>query len=184
MVTLAIVMSGLPASGKTTLGRAIAEALDMSYLDKDAFLERLYETEGIGDRAHRQQLSRRSDLAFQEAAEALDSAVLVSHWRPRGGPDDTGTPTSWLGDTFDNIIEVHCACSPELAARRFVARRRHPGHLDAERDADQTVRRMRRLAAGYPLGLGHLIDVNAGGAIDQAEIVRRIKVWLVNFDLQ
>lgn len=175
MATLAIVMSGLPASGKTTLGRAIAEAMDIPYLDKDEFLERLYETEGIGDRAYRRQLSQRSDAAFQDAAEALDAAVLISHWRPRGGPDDTGTPTAWLGETFDNIIEVHCVCSPEIAARRFVARRRHPGHLDAARNPDDTLARMRSLAPGYPLGFGSLIHSPVDAAIDVPGIVAQVK---------
>ncbi len=184
MTSFAVVLSGLPASGKTTLGRAIADALDLPYLDKDEFLECLFDSEGVGDGARRQQLSRQSDAAFQEAAEALDAAVLISHWRPRGGPDDTGTPTVWLGETYDTIVEVHCVCSPECAAQRFLARERHPGHLDTARDADQTVRRMRRLAEGYPLGLGELINVKAGGPIDQAAVIKFIKVWLANSELQ
>ncbi|MEM7122208.1 MAG: AAA family ATPase [Pseudomonadota bacterium] len=184
MATLAIVMSGLPASGKTTLGRAIAEALDLPCLDKDDFLERLYETEGTGDRVHRRRLSRRSDKAFQDAAETLDTAVLISHWRPRGGPDDTGTPTAWLGKTFDTIVEVCCVCSPELAARRFVARQRHPGHLDAARGHDGTLARMRSLAPGYPLRIGHLVEVTADGKSDWPSMIEHIKARLASLDLR
>ena len=49
MRPVAIVISGLPASGKTTLGMAVAKSLSIPYLDKDHFLERLYEKEGVGN---------------------------------------------------------------------------------------------------------------------------------------
>jgi predicted kinase len=38
-MTTLVVVSGLPASGQTTLARALAAALGMVHLDKDAFLE-------------------------------------------------------------------------------------------------------------------------------------------------
>ena len=136
----ATVMSGLPASGKTNLG--------LPCLDKDDLLERLYDSEGVGAWKQRRLLSRNSDLTCQQSAEALDAVVLVSHWRPHGGPDDTGTPTSRLNETYDTIVEDHRACSPEAAAQRFLSRHRHPGHLDADSGTHGTARRMRKLAQG------------------------------------
>ena len=53
-----IVLSGLPASGKSTLGRAVAKALRLPMLDKDELLEALFESRGIGDADWRRRLSR------------------------------------------------------------------------------------------------------------------------------
>jgi shikimate kinase / 3-dehydroquinate synthase len=36
-----VVVTGLPGAGKTTVGRALAAALDVPFLDKDDFLDDL-----------------------------------------------------------------------------------------------------------------------------------------------
>lgn len=166
----AIVVTGLPAGGKTTLGIRLAEQLGWPLLDKDAFLERLFEAEGIGDSAWRSSLSRRSDGLFRAAALALDRAVLVTHWRGAHSPDHTlapsGTPTDWLHDAFAEVIEIHAACSARTAAHRFCTRTRHPGHLDANRTPDRVRAWMETLAPAYPLGKGRVITVDTEGVPD------------------
>ena len=44
-----MVVSGLPGSGKTTIGRRLAAALSLPLIDKDDILDRLFETKGVGD---------------------------------------------------------------------------------------------------------------------------------------
>ncbi|SED18936.1 shikimate kinase [Streptomyces sp. TLI_105] len=46
-----VIVSGLPASGKTTLGRRLATGLGLPLVDKDAILEFLYGSLGVGDEA-------------------------------------------------------------------------------------------------------------------------------------
>jgi hypothetical protein len=111
-------------------------------LDKDDFLEGLYDQEGIGDLDRRRALSRKADVLFQAEAKKMQSAVLVSHWRPRKMMSISGTPTDWLAESFDMVIEIHCECSAHLASERFFARSRHPGHL--ERVASDRVQPIRR----------------------------------------
>ena len=66
---IGIVVSGLPASGKTQIGRQLARALDYAFLDKDDFLEDLYDQSLVAslddrDRAARSRgVSRRSASA-------------------------------------------------------------------------------------------------------------------------
>jgi glucokinase len=61
MLTPFVVISKLPGSGKTTLARRLAPALNLPVIDKDDILTRFFESKGIGDVAWRRALSRESD---------------------------------------------------------------------------------------------------------------------------
>lgn len=138
-----IVVSGLPGSGKTTLALRLGAALSLPVIDKDAILDRLLEREGAVDEFSRQRLSRKSDVFFEAAAIASGGAILVSHWRVPGMRRDSGTPTDWLADW--DLVNVHCVCSPEIAAARYLARTRHPGHLDGNKTQAELVEEFRAL---------------------------------------
>ncbi len=73
-----VVVSGLPASGKTTVEAAVASALGLPLLDKDAILETLFAKDGIGDPRWRSRLSRIADDLLQSQAVASDGAVISS----------------------------------------------------------------------------------------------------------
>lgn len=105
-----VVVSGLPAAGKTTLGRALAEELDLPLVDKDDLLESLFETEGVGDARWRSQLSRRADtMLIDQACANPSGAVVVAHWRHPYVDGDSGTPLGWLSALPDiELVEVHC----------------------------------------------------------------------------
>ncbi|MEM8774146.1 MAG: AAA family ATPase [Pseudomonadota bacterium] len=173
----AVVVTGLPASGKTTVGKQIAEALSFDFLDKDDFLERLYDERGVDSWDERKTLSRESDLHFQRAAMARQSAVLVSHWRPRGDETDSGTPAHWITSSYQRVVEVHCQCDPETATKRFLQRRRHPGHFDLTRDPEEHLLKMRRFADGYPLNVGRVVNWDSqNGSI--SELINQVQKLL------
>lgn len=88
-----IYVTGLPGAGKTTVGRYIAKLLAIPILDKDDYLEALFEARGVGDMAWRHKLSREADVIFQREARSINRTVLVSHWRPKGALADYGTHT-------------------------------------------------------------------------------------------
>ena len=168
----AIVVTGLPASGKTAVAKQLAALLKLPVLDKDDFLEELYEEQFPETQEERRELSRISDTLFQQRAMELDAVVLVSHWRPSCGPQNTGTPTDWLQLAFTRMIEVQCECSPEVATTRFLNRTRHPGHRDQDRDPADLAAGMAALASGYP----SLIAVSTEAQVDlpalAAEVLR------------
>lgn len=166
MNNTAIIVTGLPASGKSSVARVLAASLNLALFDKDDFLERLYETNDVTDWDIRKRLSRRSDLDFQTAATLVNTAVLVSHWRPRNGSAESGTPTNWLSDSFDNLVEVFCDCPVQIATQRFLARERHPGHMDAQRDPIHLAGKMLSMSRGYPLGLGPVVQVNTKAEVN------------------
>jgi adenylylsulfate kinase-like enzyme len=161
-----VVVSGLPASGKTTLARSLALALGLRLLDKDDILEGLFDAIGVGDAAWRTELSRPSDDVLFRAARASPSAVLVSFWRREVVSPSAGTPTASLSGLPGELVEVFCRCEPDVAARRFVARTRHRGHLDALANIDEIVPRFRELAEQFPMGLGKVVAVDTTNEID------------------
>jgi len=175
----AIVVTGLPASGKTTVALKLAVLLGLPLLDKDEFLEELYERQFPETRDERRQLSKISDILFQQSALDLDVVVLVSHWRPTCGPQDTGTPTQWLQQTYSRIVEVYCECSPDTATTRFLNRSRHSGHRDQDRDPAGLAVTMLQLAKGYPLGLGKLMTIETEARSDLSSLAVKLSSYIV-----
>jgi predicted kinase len=169
-----IVVSGLPASGKTTLAARLAQILGLPLFDKDDILEALFERAGTVDAAARQRLSRMSDDVLKKIAAASPGAVVVSHWRHERAEGTSGTPVAWLKALSALLIEVHCICPPAIAERRFRARQRHPGHNDAARSPELT-EQFQRLADLGPLGIGAPISVRTDEPYDIAGIIHEIQ---------
>ena len=170
-----VVISGLPGSGKTTLGRRLAPVLNLRLIDKDDILERLFALKGVGDDAWRRTLSRESDVILQNEAVNSSGAILVSFWRLPGMPSDSGTPTDWLDARSHHAVNVHCACEPELAARRFFERRRHPGHLDGNLSSADVLASLRKLTQLPRLDIGQQIEVDTSTEPNLTDVVRAIR---------
>lgn len=185
-----VIVSGLPASGKTTLARALANALGCSHLDKDVFLEALLDGATVPAPDTRAALSRRADAAFQQEAVRWPSAVLSSWWRHPNSPSESGTPVPWLLDSGRRIIEVHCRCPAAEAVDRFRARKRHPGHLDALRSPEALRAQFRQAEALGPLlpGQAILFDTDRPATDERVrrlarEILRRLEAEAARPDL-
>ena len=170
-----VVVSGLPGSGKSTLAGRLAPTLNLRLIDKDEILEHLFESRGLGDAAWRRALSRESDVILQQQAESSDGAILVSFWRVAGMALDSGTPTEWLSRLPGSIvINVHCHCEPEVAADRFLRRKRHTGHLDAGVSHREVLARFRKLSRLGPLNIEPRIDIDTSREPDLDDILCEI----------
>lgn len=164
-----VVVSGLPASGKTTVSTALSERLSMSLIDKDAILEALFDSLGCPDRDERHRLSRASDEVLYALAQASQAAVVVNWW------DHDSAPARLRG-IASSVVEVFCDCPVEVAASRFERRSRHPGHHDPCRSPEEMaegVRRMREAFRG-PLGVGELVRVETAGPVDIDVLAGRV----------
>jgi predicted kinase len=117
-----VVVTGPPASGKTTLARAIADALGWPLLTKDDIKETLFDTLGIGDRAWSHRLGAASmellSKLVREQLEAGRDVVAEANFR-------------WPGELPDcRIVQVFCDAPADVLLERMRARMRHPGHLE------------------------------------------------------
>ncbi len=155
-----IVVSGLPASGKSTVAKALATSLELPLFDKDAFLEALFETTPVRDAQMRRELSLRADGEFREQAVRASSAVLTSWWKHPRSSSNSGTPSEWLAGLPGAHVEVHCNCSPEVAAQRFVSRKRHAGHFDSRWSKSELLASFTQQSSFGPLGFGRLIEID------------------------
>jgi predicted kinase len=170
-----VIVSGLPGSGKSTLAQQLALALGLQFLDKDAILERLFESKGVGDTEWRRALSRESDLLFRAEAATLPGAVLVSHWHLPGMPANSGTPTNWLSKLSAKVVNVHCECPAEVAADRWISRNRHPGHLDSERSHAEVLTSIHKAASYARLNIVPRIDVDTSQTPKLDDVLSEIR---------
>src|ERR1051325_5707184 len=71
MPPLVLIITGPPASGKTTIGRPLASALGLPFLSKDVFKESLFNSLGSKDRDWSRQVGLASTRLLFRCAEAL-----------------------------------------------------------------------------------------------------------------
>jgi glucokinase len=174
-MTTHIIVSGIPASGKSRMGRAIADALALEFLDKDDFLEELFNTRGIGDARWRNELSRAADNMLRDRALNSAGAVITSWWRHPRSQVDSGTPIDWLGSLSNISLEIHCVCDPAIAAERFLRRARHEGHLDRFKNRDELLMNFKQQFALGPLSVATVVEVNTNHAVEVSTLISRIQ---------
>jgi predicted kinase len=132
-----VIVTGLPASGKTLLAAELARVLDVALLAKDAFKESLFDALGSGDAAHSRRLSDASfALQFLVAGQLLAAGrdvLLEGNFRP----GEHEQPLRPLVRQGARVAQVLCRVDEPLRRQRLDRRRqeasRHPGHRDGER---------------------------------------------------
>jgi glucokinase len=158
-LTRAVLVNGVPASGKTTVGQALGAHLHAPVLGLDTVKEVLFEELGHhdADRDWGRQLGRASleSIWALLADFPADSTVVVEAWF-RSAPHDAVIRGLDRGGV-DQWVEIWCHAPPDVLAARYGARSRHAGHPSA---ADY-VGELRELAlTATPMALAEYLKVD------------------------
>ena len=127
----AVLVNGVPASGKSTVARGISAATGWPLLALDTIKDALFEELGVGDRDFSRTLGRASYRAiFSLIAEfPADARVVIDAWfgfQPREVLSDHIARSG-----LRRVAEIWCHAPPETIGARYVARvgQRSAGHL-------------------------------------------------------
>jgi glucokinase len=168
----AILVNGVPASGKSTVSRRIAAALDLPRLALDTVKEALFAELGTGDRLHNRRFGRASYGAIWALVGEFPagSAVVVDAWF---GFQPLELLQGHLSRAeVTRTVEIWCTAPPSVIANRYAerARQRHEGHLGLD-----YVPELRLLAAtARPLAIGPVIPVDTSFPVDWEHVIDRV----------
>ncbi len=137
MSALVLLINGISATGKTTIGRALSAELRLPFFSKDVVKETLFDELGIKDRAWAHKLSG--------VTHAILNPILEEELRAgRGFALEANFNAAYDKDKFERwmsvydfeIVQVLCFADGEVVFERFKERvesgRRHPGHCDGD----------------------------------------------------
>jgi predicted kinase len=162
-----VVVSGPPASGKTTVAQRIAPALGLPLIAKDTIKQALMTVLPVPDIQASRIVGTASVAAMLAVAAETAGAVLDSVWHRSYAVAD-------LRRLGGDIVEVFCRCPPEIVAQRYAVRAgtRAAGHFDPERTVAELWNEevARPVAGGWPV-----IEIDTSIPVELDPLVVRIR---------
>lgn len=169
----AVLVNGLPASGKSTVARAISHNKGWPLLTLDTIKEAFFAHLGTGDREYNRQLGKASYQAIFALVEDFPdgATVVVDAWFGF-------QPLDVLQDHLaraqvTQTAEIWCHAPGDVLGERYSARiaQRHSGHL-----GDSYIPELVELAKkAQPLGRFPVFDVNTTQPLDLPAVAAWLK---------
>lgn len=132
---LLVIITGKPATGKTTLGQRLAADLALPYFSRDGVKETLFDALGVADRAWSRRLGIASFALLRYIADVSLSARQSLMVEANFLVDYHAEPYQALADRHGaRVAQIWLTAEPEALAQRFERRaateQRHPGHVE------------------------------------------------------
>lgn len=172
----AILVNGVPASGKTMVAQALSSSLGCPWLALDTVKEPFFDHLGTGDRAWNRALGRAASQAIWALVAGWPQTVtpIVDAWFGFEPRDVLESHLARAGIT--RTIEVWCHAPVDVIVERYGARlgERHPGHPGAEYLPELPA----LVARARPLERGPLVEVDTSRAVDTTALAFQISGML------
>jgi predicted kinase len=172
-----LIVSGAPASGKSTLAGALAEVFGYPLLSKDTLKESLFDSLGtpLGKNAgSAAELSRLLSHAAMDLlwsiAPCCPKVILEANFRPKSHHE-----RERFAALEGRKLEVYCHCTPEEAARRFQERATRAEHHPAHSMKTMSAELLQEF--DRPIGLCPVIDVDTECPVNPLEVADRIRLY-------
>ena len=163
-----VLVGGWPASGKTTLSRALASELTVPHLSKDEVKESLMDAMGAPSTVEESRtLGRAAVFAVLRVARGVEAAVVDSTWYPYSA--------ELVRELHGPFVEIRCRVSLEVARERYARRVRDGRHLDRLRTETELWG-----AEAAALGVGPLIDVDTTEPVDIPRLASAVRSALAD----
>lgn len=165
---LFVIVSGPPASGKSTLAPAIARELALPLLAKDTIKDALMSVLPVPNVEASSLLGRGAVAAMLAVAgDSSIGAVIESNLY-------RSVAVESLGRLPGRLVEVFCRCDRAVANTRYQARAgtRHAGHFDAVRTVEELWNDevAEPVAGGWPV-----LEVDTNAPVDVAEVLAFVR---------
>ncbi|GAB0115892.1 AAA family ATPase [Acidisoma sp. C75] len=172
MLRQAVLVNGVPASGKSSIAAALARELGLPLLALDTVKEALFAELGTGDRLYNRRMGRASFAAIWALVAAFPpgAGVIVDAWFGFQPVDFIAGHIAGAGAAI--ACEIWCHAPPAEIGRRYRERaeHRHAGHLGADYAPE-----LEALAArARPLGLGPVLPIDTIGPADLAALAAAV----------
>lgn len=192
-----IILSGLPASGKSTVARALHPSFPYPILEKDRIKECLFDTLGFQSHAEKRRLDAAAARILLKTAEDIlaagGSVILDNNFDTAAGEALRALQERLRPRSVTLLVSADEEVLYERYLARDLAHTRHPGHAVSDRypplPGDPEVSPMERegFARRYlERGMGKVswdgpvieVDTTDPEAMDQADLVARVRAAL------
>ena len=161
-----LVVSGPPASGKTTIARGLADELGWPIVAKDTIKSALRSALPVADVDTSRHVGRAAVMVLLAlASEIREGAVLEAVWRHDQGRDAVSRLPG-------PIVEVFCRCDRPTLEARYATRSRPSGYVPEHRDPSElwSSETFEPVAGGWPV-----IEVDTAEAVDFLALVDEVR---------
>jgi hypothetical protein len=163
-----VVVSGPPASGKSTLAPVLAREFSLPLLAKDTVKDALMSVLGVAGIEESRQLGRAAVVVLDALARASTPGAVIESVFYRS------VARGELSKLPGPIVEVFCRCGRVTAKRRYRERAgsRLGGHFDDQRTSAElwNDENSKPVAGGWPV-----VEVDTTSLVDVDLLTRRIR---------